>query len=231
MKQSTGMSAFEFILRMKAHNNMLDSKLSDSELLQLAMRALLPMYTTLLASREINTFQELNDATKKFESFATSDTVKQPTPSSSYASKVFSNNDSEFNSKHYNKYSNNNKVERYVPASKSNFNNSTYRRPQNNYVPSYGQQYNKSNYVATNQPATHKSPPGHNVQGFPKSTQNKIICQFCKIPGHTAENCRKKAAIASKTRIGTIHNEYNSENTENSSNKSNKPNNFKNSKN
>lgn len=74
LKQPKGMSVFEFTLRMKALNNKLDAKLPEAELLQLAMKALLPSYANLLAARDFISFEELSKAAAKLESLTEAST-------------------------------------------------------------------------------------------------------------------------------------------------------------
>lgn len=206
MKQSTGMSAFEFTLRMKAQNNKLDSKLPENELLQLSMRALLPMYTNLLASRDINTFEELTNATQKLESFSPPNTEKQPSPSTSFATKVYTKDNSDNakpNRQHYNKYFNNTNNQ-----SPPLYNNKYYNRT-TNYQPRPGHSFNNQNHNTNPAKQYQRGFSNNNkekeINSSPKNpSDNRIICNYCKKLGHRMSDCRKKASDSFTSKVGSL---------------------------
>lgn len=203
MRQPKDMSVLEFTLNMRALNNMLDAKLPENELLKLAKKALSPKYTNLLVSRDIDSFEQLTTHAGNLESLLTSD---KEFASSSAGFDISDNKNTT------------NKVERYVPSSKPNFNNNDYRRPSYNY-----RQPNKQNnsninnnyYSSQNQSSPNKSHPANNEQGRSRTFTRKVTCQFCNIPGHSIENCRKKAALPHKNHVGALNNVNSSEKSKN----------------
>lgn len=113
LRQPKGMSVFEFSLRMKALNNKLDAKLPEPELLQLAMKALLPTYANLLAARDFVSFEDLTRAAARLESLSEVPTssssnfkdVEFPEKSTNYRKFSSSDNKYSFNLQHKNSYS------------------------------------------------------------------------------------------------------------------------------
>lgn len=202
MRQPKDMSVLEFTLNMKALNNMLDAKLPENELLKLAKKALSPKYTNLLVSRDMDSFEQLTTHAGNLESFLTSD-------------KEFASSSAGFErSDTKNTY---NKGERYVPSSKINFNNNDYRRPSYNFKQPIKQNDSNinNNYSRQNQSCPSKSHPTYNEQGRSRTFTRKVTCQFCNIPGHSIENCRKKAALPHKSHVGAFNNANGSEKSKN----------------
>lgn len=203
MTQKDGVSVFEFSLKMQQINNMLESKLSDTELLQLCMKALLPSYNNLLACRDFNTFTELTEATNKLESLNISNSTgsrsnfNKPRINSNYHN--YSNNFRYDNNKHsfqHNSYRNNNN------NSKNNYNKyynetTTGNQFNNNNTRLFYNQRSKPN-VANDYKNKETS---HNYQG---SNNNNIYCSFCNIRGHLLSDCRKKASCNPNPRVGSL---------------------------
>lgn len=205
MKQPKGMSVLEFSLRMKSLNNMLEAKLPEQELLRLAKKALLPMYTNLLVSRDILTFEQLTTYAGKLESFATPQEESATSPSFQKKADANYGNNMEV------KFGHNNK------ASMDN-NTSTYRRtgfPQNNYRRSFNNNTNNAGhkYSNTNDGFRYNKPSSSsfnnnnvNTQGASRTFVRNQVCLYCNKPGHVVADCRKKAAGANNSKVGGINN-------------------------
>lgn len=215
MKQPAGMSVFEFTLRMQKHNNMLDSKLPLSELLQLCMRALLPIYINLLASRDFNSFSELTEATNKLESYSTS--------------KLLENNSSSFSNDNPLKDDKKNYFTNSRGSNNNNFNsnrNSSYRDTYNNRSTDYNYKQNNNIVYNNNKQYSGNSANNNNTRFFynnqskkntsndyrekemchpePNSTKNNIYCSFCKLKGHLLSDCRKRRQNNPNPRVASV---------------------------
>lgn len=206
MTQPKGMSVLEFTLRMKSLNNMLEAKLPEIELLRLAKKALLPMYTNLLVSRDISTFEQLTTHAGNLESYASlsddfgSFNVSQPKadlPVTKKSEKFdrttrqthnFNNNNFHrnqgYSQNQYRKPNNNNYSNNYTKVSLGN--------KDNNY------KYNKPSSSTSN---TYTKTAHENSRTF----YNKPFCSYCKLSGHVIEDCRKKDSRSNNPKVGAIN--------------------------